>query len=155
MVTAGLPISMILPVSYIRAGSGSIMRWKPPSDATGQRGYYQVDKARSLVLACQLIRHKQMQFFEYDFINADHPGLLHDFLSLTEDRVNSRTGTDIFTVIRDELAGPDDFAQAVNIGMCSLFYRAERWPDLAALTNLTLDPETLAKLMPPDANWDY
>lgn len=155
MVTAGLPISMILPVSYIRAGSGSIMRWKPPSDATGQRGYYQVDKARSLVLACQLIRHKQLQFFEYDFINADHPGLLHDFLSLTEDRINSRTGTDIFTVIRDELAGPDDFAQAVNIGMCALFYQAQRWPDLASLTNLTLDPETLAKLMPPDASWNY
>jgi hypothetical protein len=155
LVQAGFPQDQLIPIAYIRAGRGPIMRYVPPNEELGTRGHYQVDKARSLVMICELIKQKRMEFFEYDFVSTDKPGLLHDFLSLVEDRVESRTGSDLYTIIRDELAGPDDFAQAVNIGACALFYRANRWPDMRILRNLELTPEMLAAVSPQSAAaWD-
>lgn len=144
-VTAGLSNQSIIPVAYVRASTGaSIMRYKAENTDTGQRSYHQVDKARSLVLICHLIRHGGLTFFEYDFKGADRPGLIHDFLSLTERRVISRFGMDVYTVVPADLTGvSDDFAQAVNIGACALFYMVNKWPDVAVLSKIRLNPEML------------
>lgn len=154
MVTAGVPLNMISPISYVRASVGPIMKHKPPNENTGQRAYYQVDKARSLVLTCELIRQQQIRFFEYDFVSPDQPGLIHDFLALVEDNVESRTGMDVFTVIRSAQAGPDDFAQSVNMGACGLFHMANHWPDLAVLANIKLDAATIEQMSPSVPDWD-
>lgn len=155
LVTAGLPRSQSLPVSYIRATVGPIFRFKEENLNTGQRAYYLCDKARSLVQTCELIRHGQVRFFAWDEAD-DRDGVISDFLSLTEDIIDSRTGNEIFTVIRSELGGPDDFAQAVNIGTCALFYLRKRWPDLAAIARIKADPRVLAQFSPAVPNWnDY
>jgi len=119
---------------------------------TGERMHYQLDNARTLVQCCNLIRYKKVRFFQWD--GATDAPLLSDFLSLTEDMVDSRLGSDVYTIIRDEQAGPDDFAHSVNMGVCALFWRTNNWPNMAELAALALDPEILRVLAPTNVNWE-
>jgi hypothetical protein len=133
IVNAGWPADAIIPVQMVRAASGPIMRWIPENHNTGQRSYYRLDKPRSLTLTCDLIKFGYVKFFKYDYQGVGRSGLLHDFLSLVEDRVQSKHGVDLYTVIRNARIGPDDFAQAVNIGLCGLCYYRNDWPSVASL----------------------
>jgi len=155
ITAAGVPASRLIPVSYIRAAAGPLMRWYPENPNTGQRSHHRLDKARSLTLTCNLIRKLWLRFFAYDYKGSGQAGLLHDFLALVEDEVDSRTGSNIYTIIRNERVGPDDFAQAVNIGVCALYYQEGRWPDLAEIEKLSLTTEQLDALNPVGhINWD-
>jgi hypothetical protein len=55
----------------------------------------------------------------------------------------------VYTIIRDP-SMRDDFAQAVNIGCCTLWHMSDRWPDIAAVAALRLDPRTEAAIQPID-----
>jgi hypothetical protein len=147
-VNSGYPIKRIIPVALFRAAAGPIMRRIPQNRRTLQREHYRLDKSRSLLQTCFLIKFGRLKFFQYDYKGVEQRGLLHDFLSLMEDEVQSATGTPIHTVIQSEQVGPDDFAQAVNIGTCALFYRARRWPNLAEVSRLAADPEALKAVHP-------
>lgn len=146
---AGLDIHQLIPVSYIRSSIGPLMKLVTENDSTGQRWHYRVDKSRSLGLVCNLIKKQWIRFFAYDYQGVGQEGLLHDFLALVEDKTSTRLGGDIYTIIRGARSGPDDFAQAVNIGACALYYQEQRWPDLAAIDRLTLTREQLAAVQPP------
>ena len=154
MATAGLAHERALPIAYIRASSGPIMRHVPLNQRTGLRAHFRVDKNRSLRQLALLIQLQQVQFFQYDYRGGDQPGLLHDFLSLVEDKIGSKTSTELATVIRNERAGPDDFAQAVNIGTCALFYRAQKWPNLAEIARLSVPDEVMRRLHPSNVTID-
>jgi len=155
LVTAGLPLSLLIPVAYQGASAGSIMKAKEENERTGKRSYYLVDKPRSLVQTCELIRHQQLEFFKYDYLGVGREGLVHDFLSLVEDTIGNQIGTPMQRIIRDEMGGPDDFAQAVNIGTCALFYKTGKWPNLAKVADLRVSPETLASIVPTEPDWDH
>jgi hypothetical protein len=129
------------------------MRHVPRNDQTGQRDYYQLDKARTLTQCCQLIKFQQITFFRTQGDTAAQ-SLLNDFLSLVEDMVDSRSGSDIFTIIRDKTAGPDDFAHSVNMGACALFWQRDKWPDLAALAGLEVDASLLHEIGHNSPDWD-
>jgi hypothetical protein len=143
-VAVGMPLVKLIPVAYIRSGRGALVRPVEQNDRTGERGHLQMDKARSLVLTCKLIQKGKIRFFEYDHGGLGDEGLIHDFLALVEDKSSTRLGSDIYTVIHDEAAGPDDFAQAVNIGVCTLFYQEQRWPDLSELVKFELTEKQIA-----------
>lgn len=152
---SGLPENRIIPVAYQRVGVGPMMNWKRFNERTKKRSHHMLDKARSLQYTCELIKHKYIRFFKYDHKGPDNPGLLHDFLSLVEDNVDNRHGNNIFTVIRNKKAGPDDFAHAVNMGACALFHGRDDWPDIALETDLHIDPSVLNVLAPiSDMDWD-
>lgn len=145
---SGLPPNRLLPVAYVRANVGPMVMFKPFNDRTGKRAYFQMDKTYSLQYTCELIKHQFIRTFAYDNKGADDPGLLRDFLSLVADEVDSRTGTNIFTIIRNEKIGPDDFADAVNMGACMLFHANDFWPDIAMMTNLHVSAELLNSIAP-------
>jgi len=154
MVKAGLPVDRSFPIAYIRATAGPMMRHIPFNESTEQRDHYRLCKARSFELTCALIKLCYIRFFKYDFLNPSQTGLLHDFLSLVVDDVSSRTGSDIHTIIRNEKAGPDDFANAVNIGVCSLCYRRKQWPNVAEMANIKISGHALSVMHPTSVNWD-
>lgn len=155
LVHAGLPANRMIPIALDRAAVGAMMRRKNANLQTGQRMHYRVDKARSLVLLCDLIRYGWIKFFEYDYKGVEQAGLIHDFLGLTEDMVDSRLGGTIYTVIRSTQAtNPDDFAQACNIGMCAHYWMKRRWPDMKIVTNTSITKEMLAAIEPMNVNWD-
>lgn len=130
MYQAGWPYDRIIPVSYVRASTvAKIMNWKAPSKMK-PRGYYQVDKSRSLLLTCNQIRCGRLKFFQYDDRGSDDPGLIRDFVALVDEQTDTPSGQSIFTIIRDPHLS-DDFAQAVNMGCCALWNMSDKWPDVS------------------------
>jgi hypothetical protein len=153
IVQAGYPLDRIVPVAYVRAGRSAVMQYKPAT-AANPRAHYQVDKSRSLLLTCNQIKNGWLQFFQYDYENVDTPGLLHDFLALVEDKTDSRLGKDLYTIIRDP-ALHDDFAQAVNIGCCTLWQLSGKWPDIASVAKMEIPVELVHAVAPRgNATWD-
>ena len=153
IVQSGLPEQRSIPVAYIRAASGPILRFIPAT-ARHPRNYYQVDKSRSLVLACNQIRFKQLQFFRVgENTSHEEQNLLQDFLALVEDKINTRLGSDIYTVIKRPHAS-DDFAQAVNIGMVALYHMSQQWPQVAHVAEMELPPELASAISPSEPGWD-
>ena len=149
---AGVPMEQIIPISYVRTASRDLMSMHA---ATRQhpRDYYLLDKARSLQLTCNCIKLRQVRFFQYDYINDDDAGLLHDFLALIENKVNTAHAGDLYTIIRNEMF-KDDFAQAVNIGCCALWHATRTWPNLNDLTVNLLTQDQLRAASPPiDQIW--
>ena len=154
VIDAGFPIDRVIPMWYVRAASQALMRFMPASEAH-PRDHYKVDKARSLILTCSQIKKGRIRFFKYDYKGDDHPGLLHDFLALVEEKVDSRAGRDIYTITRQQNQS-DDFAQAVNIGCCALWYMSGQWPNLAEIDKYTVSQELIDTVSPKagDRIWD-
>jgi hypothetical protein len=146
MVDAGWPANAMIPVALVRAASGPIMKEVAANENTQQRAHYRLDKPRSLTMTCGLIKLGHVRFFRYDHEGDGRTGLLHDFLSLVEDRVMSKHGVDLYTVIRNERLGPDDFAQAVNIGVCALCFHRSSLPKLAELAAIQAQQSIIAEI---------
>jgi hypothetical protein len=143
---AGWPYQRIIPVAYTGPARGPIFQHKPAT-VLHPRDYWICDKARSLNVTCQLIKSGGLKFFQYDHKGSEDRGLLQDFLALIEDKADSRTGRDVYTIIRDP-NNPDDFAQAVNIGTMALCHMSQRWPDIARFDNIRMSEEALRAANP-------
>jgi hypothetical protein len=141
IVDAGIPLDRIVPCWYVPAATQGIMKYCPASEAH-PRDHYKIDKASSLALTCNQVRMGGIKFFDYDHINKDQPGLLHDFLALVEERSDGRTKRDNYLIIRENKRS-DDFAQAVNIGACTLWYMTEHWPNLAQMSKYRVDMDLI------------
>lgn len=150
IVQSGVPLNRIMPVAYIRAALGSLLRYKPATE-NHPRDYYQVDKPRSLVLTCSQIKQGRIRFFQDDYLSDDRPGLLRDFLALVEEKASRRIGGDIYT-IHCAPNKSDDFAQAVNIGCCALWHITQKWPNLAAVSRMSIAPELWGSLYGADTD---
>ena len=149
VVQAGYPLDRIINCAYNRAASSSrIMEYRPGTKMV-PRSHYRVDKARSLLLTCNQIKNGWLRFFQWDYVDKTNAGLIYDFIALVDEKVDSRIGKDVYTIIRDP-SMRDDFAQAVNIGCCTLWHMSDRWPDIAAVAALRLDPRTEAAIQPID-----
>ena len=123
-----VPLERIVPIAYVRAASSAIMSFVPPTELHPRR-HYTVDKTRSLLLTCTVIRLGRLNFFKYDYRSKDDPGLIRDFLGLVEEKIPTRHASDIYTISRHDRLS-DDFAQAVNIGCCTLWYHTRQWPEV-------------------------
>lgn len=146
IVDAGWPASAIIPVALVRAATGTMLREIPANENTQQRAHFRLDKPRSLTMVCSLIKMGQIRFFSYDYQGVGRAGLLHDFLALVEDRVATKHGVDLYTVIRNTRIGPDDFAQAVNIGICALCYERGAWPKIAEIAAIQAQQAAIAEI---------
>lgn len=129
LVQAGFGLERVMPIQYVRAASSGLIK-HIPATILHDRAHYRLDKTRSLLYTCQAIKTGLLRFFEWDKKDADNPGLLNDFLALVEEKVESRTAGDIYTITRNTTL-TDDFAQAVNIGCAALWHTFQCWPDFA------------------------
>lgn len=136
IVQAGLPLNRIMPVAYVRAATKAPM-YHVPKTELHPRDHYRVDKTRMLLYATMFIKLGRLRFFAWDFKDTDQPGLIHDFLALVENKVETKQASDIYTIVR--AAGlSDDFAQAVNIGCAALWY-PNKYPDFSSIAGLRID----------------
>ncbi len=135
IVQAGLPVDRIMPVAYVRAATKAPM-YHVPKTELHPRDHYRVDKTRMLLYVTMFIKLGRLRFFQWDFRDTDQPGLIYDFLSLVENKVETKAASDIYTIVR--AAGlSDDFAQAVNIGCAALWY-PNKYPDFSRIAGLRL-----------------
>ena len=134
LVQAGFEAERVMAFDLKRAASGNLIRYVPPTPLH-QRPHYLLDKARSYLYTCQAIKLQAIQFFQYDHVDHDNPGLVADFLALVEEKVDSRYAGPIYTITRNPLIA-DDFASAIVLGSCALWHANGAWPDFAKLASL-------------------
>lgn len=152
MTQAGFPEPNIIPMRYVGPAVKNIMTLVPASD-DHPREVYNVDKSRALVTTCMCIKYGLIRFFKYDFRSANNPGLMRDFLSLIEEKTETIMGTDLYKISKNPAAS-DDFAQAVNIGACALWYMTKSWPNVAAAAKFKIPPGLLSHVDPVKVDWD-
>ena len=142
---SGLPPRNIINIRYQGFGH-SIMNHHPATE-DHPHDWYSIDKSRSLVTCCLCIKFGLIKFFQYDYESADNPGLIQDFLALIEEKVDTRIGSDAYVIVRNPNS-TDDFAHAVNMGACSLWWLSKKWPNVAAAAKFKLSAEVMKYVHP-------
>lgn len=122
----GWPVERIAPMAYAGVTGGGMVEFRHPGQLR-RRGYYVMHKAQTLQFLTTAIREGLIRFFEYDRIDANDPGLLSDFLSLVEDKVDTPTGNN-YHIRRMSKTMSDDFTSAVNYATAALWELTNRWP---------------------------
>lgn len=148
---AGVPMSNIINISYHGVG-GNVMTYHP-ADEDNPNNWYSLDRSYSLVTTCMCLKNGLIKTFEYDYKSSDSPGLLHDFLSLVEEKTSRKTGMDLYLIDKNPTAS-DDFAHAVNYGACALFQMSGKWPDIASAARFKI-PQAEMKHIHPQGKIDW
>jgi hypothetical protein len=149
---SGFPLDNIVAIAYHPSARKNLMNFHPATD-DHPRNWYSVDKSRSLYTTCQMIKLGLLRFFQWDWISADDPGLISDFLGLLEEKVAMRLGTDLAVITKNPTA-TDDFAQATNVGAMAICYISGKWPDLAGAARLII-PADLLRYCQPTSHQDW
>lgn len=145
MVQSGLAEDRVVPFVYHPIGKHNPVVFHK-SEAKHSRDYWLLDKAISLLMTASCIKLARIQFFQYDFVDADNPGLLHDFLALVENKIETARGRDMYSIQRNPQF-QDDFAHAVNFGCAAIWHR-HGWPNLASLANMQISAEQMQDISP-------
>jgi len=70
-------------------------------------------------------------------------------LALVDEKSDGNKASDVFKIVRDP-SRADDFAQAVNIGCCTLWHLSDNWPNLAADIGLRVSSDLLKATRAPN-----
>lgn len=153
LIQAGLKASQVMPCMYVRSANQQPCYHVAPT-MQHPRSHYRVDKSRSLLLTCAMIKCLRLRFFNRDYVSKEDTGLIRDFLALVEDKVTTMAAGEIYRISRQE-GFTDDFAQAVNLGCVAIWYRTKSWPRLDMLAKYAITDEQLRASIPSsDADWD-
>jgi len=144
LLQAGMIESRSMPISLVGNLSQDFVRYVPPTAIHG-RAYYQLAKTRSLLYMFQALRCGYVHLFQYEDGTQENRSLHEHFLSLVEEKTETRHAGDLYVITRNT-KNPDDFAQAVNMGCAGLWYISKRWPDFSRSvrnTSLTAEQEQI------------
>jgi len=150
MIQAGIPIDRIVPFVYVRASVKKMVEFNKPQPGSGERPYYSLDKARSLVLQATAIKAGTILMPEYESSKE----ITHDLLALFEDRHDSPGGADVFLIRRNPKM-TDDFANALNYGCVAIWHAFKCYPDLSKATAIKLTPQQRNFVDPPPSVTTY
>ncbi len=134
MVDKGVNRKRVIPMTYAGLSPN-----KPPiyfnnGGPDGARSSYIVDKARSLLLLCELIRTQQVLLPRQE--NQYIKSCLSDFLSIySEDMETPRGKT---RLVKRLPRRTDDIVHAVNFAVMTIYHNTGDWPKMAAAF-MTLD----------------
>jgi hypothetical protein len=143
LVQAGMPTERIVNVGYVTAPKRNIFYWEAPTHGE-IRGYYALDKTRSLVLQAYCLKGGLISLPEYE----SSKDVTRDMLNLIEERKEVPRASDL-VLIRRRPKFSDDFAHALNFGCAAIWHKEQKWPDLTVLKNLQLTEEQLVFAKPP------
>lgn len=153
LIQAGIPSRVVMPCMYVRSAKQKPCYYIAPT-AQHPRSHYRVDKSRTLLLTCAMIKCRRLLFFDCDYTSPEDPGLIQDFLALVEDKISTMSAGEIYRITRQEGA-TDDFAQAVNLACTAIWYRLKQWPKLPEMAAYMLtDEQVRASALAHDTDWD-
>lgn len=143
MIQAGLPRERIVPFSYTIHSDKNVIVYNPSHKEMGTRSSYSMDKPRSLVVLCTLIKARKIFFPSYKEILP----YASDLLNLVETKQERPRGSDIYLI--DKVANkPDDFAHALNFGCSGMWHMQQHYPSLAEAEAIRVSAEELARINP-------
>jgi hypothetical protein len=134
LIQAGLSSRGIMGIDYKHVPTGMPIQHVPevPGD---HRQFWRIDKTRTLLATINAIKFGAVRLFEYDQVSEDDPGVIADFLALTEEKVETQVGDRY--IIRRLTAFSDDFAHAVNFACVALWHSSRSWPDFIKQARLS------------------
>jgi len=144
MIQAGLPYERIVPFVYTKASTRDMIVYRQPS-AGELRGYYQLDKTRSLVLQATCVKGRKILLPHYE----TSKNITSDLLALMEDRKDMPRGPDLY-MIRRRPKFSDDFAHALNYACCGIWHVTKKYPDVSQLHDIKMTQEQLNFARPPE-----
>lgn len=143
LVQAGLPMDRLVNVMYVTAPKRGIFHWSPP--VHGEiRGFFGMDKPRSLVLQASCIKGGLISLPDYE----SSKDVTRDLLNLLQERKEVPKASDIILIKRRPKFS-DDFSHALNYGCAAMWHKEKRWPDLSVVKKLQLSQEQLQFAKPP------
>jgi hypothetical protein len=121
----GWPIERIIPFSLTVMGPNNPIVSYTPAGTTGVRSSYKLDKPRSLLLLCELIRRQKVLLPQYEGARE----MLEDFFHIYHETVDSPRGKT--SLVRRLTGTTDDVVMAINNAVMALYHTTESWPVLA------------------------
>jgi hypothetical protein len=119
--------SRIVPFTYsIMTPAKPIVFYSPPT-SRGVRSSYTLDKARSILLLCELLKRGIVRLPDKEQLFNDH---LRDFLNIYEESIENPGGSPRKLVKRMSRR-TDDIVHAINFVVMTLFHSTKRWPQVA------------------------
>ncbi len=146
----GLTENYLMPIEYKGPSRGDIIYPVEPTDHYSRWRYF-ADKTRAIQLVCAMIQLEGVSFFKWDKISEEQPGLLNDFLALTELKTPTYTSGDLYRI--GKMPGrTDDFAHSVVYGALALWLKYNAWPDMSSLRLYKASPAQL-QAVDGDGTW--
>lgn len=144
LIHAGFPIDKLIPITYVHtSGDKALMVYNKPQSAN-VRTSYSLDKVRSLLYHCELIRQGYVLFPQYESCRDN----LEDYLALVEETVAHPRGSDVYLISKAD-GVPDDMAHAINMGTCAAYYYLQRWPNIGDKLRVAFTPEAQRQMLTP------
>lgn len=130
MNNLGWPARQIVPMVYRQVIGGEMVEYIQPQKAR-TRGYHVLDKGRAIEFVCMAIRAGRVKFFDWDFQDPARPGLIHDFTTVTADRIDTPSGR-AFRVRKIHESDSDDFVHATTFAAIAGWELTRAWPNLTS-----------------------
>jgi len=125
---AGWPAERVIPFTYsVTATTKPLVFYNKPAKLIGARSSFTLDKPRSVLLLCELIKSGQVLLPKNDEYLDDH---LRDFLNIYEESIDNPRGSPKRLVKRMSRR-TDDVVHAINFGVMAIYHMLNRWPKLA------------------------
>ena len=144
---AGIPRNMIIPFSYTVMSDAAIVKYN--QEDQGSRSSYSLDKPRSLVVTCTMIKAGKITLPKW---TEDSMVILKDFLNIAQEVQERPRGSDIFLVVR-KANQSDDIVHAANFTCSAIWQSLGKYPNLAEAMKFKMDAETIAQVCPTEARW--
>jgi hypothetical protein len=127
LVSRGWPLERIVPFTYaVMAPTRPIVFYNPPA-GRGVRSSYTLDKPRSLLLLCEMIKRGFVKLPSGDRYLNDH---LRDFLNIMEESIDNPRGSPR-KLVKRMARRTDDVVHAINFLVMSLLHSTQAWPKMA------------------------
>jgi len=127
LVSKGWPGERVVPFTYaVIAPTRPIVYYNPPQ-ARGVRSSYTLDKPRSLLLLCEMIKRGFVKLPKADKYLDDH---LRDFLNIMEESIDNPRGSPR-RLVKRMARRTDDVVHAINFLVMTLLHSTQNWPKMA------------------------
>lgn len=137
LVASGWPRDRVVPFTYsIMSPSRPIVFYNPPKQR-GVRSSYTLDKTRSILLLCEMIKRGLVLLPNSPDYLKDH---LNDFLSIYEEAIEMPSGSPR-RLIKRMSRRTDDVAHAINFAVMTILHATQAWPKIAEI--FVEDPRVL------------
>lgn len=133
LLQAQFDIRQLLPFVYVASTAKNMIT---ATAKHKERTYLSIDKARSLLLLCTMIKTQYLLLTEYESSKA----LTDDFLHLKKETKETQQRGEILTIQRQPKLS-DDFAHACNFAIAGHMWKTGHYPDFSKSFGLTITPE--------------